>query len=547
MKLNEWLDASGNKINTSSSGSSSSPGTTKTMKERFTSLLYYIKKNKARTVTKTEVSGLNEAGFTYKEYRTHTTGYSYTQLIQVLYNPFNSEWKFVLYHNTNLIDEQDGKGLDNLIRALKSYYTVPSPGTTEYKRITESLNEWVDSNGKKVTFGSSANVVTSPSSYKKRFEKLIKYHIDHASSELESITKKEIEDYRFHLKEHHNDGHQEFDKDIIVEVDKTDLFSIKILIDGEEVVDHRIRSYKDFIKIIEPYMWLPDGGTPEHDDLLVEWVDAQGKKVNLGTSSLSTTKLSNRDKFIEVTDYMKAHPNPHTTKAEVTRIDDSGFTYKELRSIPNANDITLAVNCNHSRFSDAWSCEVYRNQKLIEDTLGHGWADLLRLLNAYFNAPGSKDPIYQKLIEWVDSNGNKINTSSTPVSKSTTKGGYWERFNRLLFYHVNHKSPGVDKIVRTKVSKDGFHYTEHHRAGVSGHDYDVVVKIDPTTESWTFQTSIDGTPYKGGSGNGYLELLKELGKHMKLPAEGSKEYDKLLTESYSSIADDFRVYETLWD
>lgn len=151
-----------------------------------------------------------------------------------------------------------------------------------------------------------------------------------------------------------------------------------------------------------------------------------------------------------------------------------------------------------------------------------------------------------RLKEWLDSNGNKINTSSIPVSKSTTKGGYWERFNRLLFYHVNHKSPGVAKIVRTKVSKDGFHYTEHHRAGASEYDYDVVVKIDPTTESWTFQTSIDGTPYKGGSGNGYLELLKELGKHMKLPAEGSKEYDKLLTESYS-LADDFRLYETLWD
>jgi hypothetical protein len=407
MKLNEWLDASGNKINTSSSSSSSAPssGTTKTMKERFTSLLYYMKKNKARTVTKTEVSGLNEAGFTYKEYRTHTTGYSYTQLIQVLYNPFNSEWKFVIYHNTNLIDEQDGKGLDNLIRALKSYYTVPSPGTAEYKRITESLNEWVDNKGKKVTFGSSAKVATSPSSYKKRFEKLIKYHIDHASSELESITKKVINDYDFHLGEHYNNGAGEFDKEIIVKVNKnTDTFSISILINGKEVIDRIVTGYKYFVKEMITFMWLPDEGTPEHDDLLVEWVDAQGKKVTLGSSApaQSNKKLSNRDKFIEITDYMKANKSIHVNKAEVTRLDDSGFTYKEtIESNITANTISNVVVCNHSRFSDAWSCEIYRNNKIIEDTLGHGWPDLLRLLNAYFNAPMSKDPIYQKLLESV--------------------------------------------------------------------------------------------------------------------------------------------------
>ena len=808
--LNEWVDKDGNKIESSTSSNTvTSPASSgaKTMKERFTSLLYYIKRNKVSTVTKAEVTRLQDTGFDYQEERTKASGYTYTYLLKVIYNPFNNEWTFALFLDNKLIDKTDGTGIKDLIRHLRAYFNVPSVGSSEYKRITESLNEWipankqaqntsstfykdkfkklldhhiaslpkqagtkvtsyhidrlsednikasfgfheehqnswgnsekyidvyyykedkswtmeiyvgnnrvmekkgtgfnnlinalgpymgiplkssqdykdllewVDSKGNKITTGDavnpSANIASS--GYKKRFEKLIKYHINHASSELESITKKDIQDYSFHLSEHHNDGHREFDKDIVANVDKTtNKFHISFYIDGKEVADRIARDFKDFLIEIQPFMnvpssfepeysdmlveWMdaqgnkissnsssitnntvtgsyknrfgklinyhercntsdrtikinklsndtlnftehyPDGGTVKYEihievatgawnykiktmygvqedesgtgwenllghlryhisiptaktllykDLLNEWVDAQGKKVTLGSSAQaqSNSKLSNRDKFIEITDFMKAHPGTHVTKAEVTRIDDSGFTYKELRSLGGINDITLAVNCNHSRFSDAWNCEIYRNNKIIEDTLGHGWPDLLRLLNAYFNAPMSKDPIYQKLLEWVDAKGNKINTSSSQVSKSTTKGGYWERFNKLILYHVNHKSSGVDKIVRTKVSKDGFHYTEHHRSGISGYDYDVVVKIDPNTESWTFQTSIDGTPFKGGAGNDYLALLKELGKHMRLPAEGSTEYNKLLTETYSSVVDDFRAYETLW-
>jgi hypothetical protein len=138
-----------------------------------------------------------------------------------------------------------------------------------------------------------------------------------------------------------------------------------------------------------------------------------------------------------------------------------------------------------------------------------------------------------RLHEWKDSKGNKVNLTSSapaPTSTSSTKGGYWERFNRLLFYHVNHKSPAVDKIVRTKVSKDGFHYTEHIRAGLSGYDKDVIVKIDPATESWTLQTYIDGKPYLGGAGDGYTNLLKELRKHLTIPVTGTPEYKNLLTE-----------------
>jgi hypothetical protein len=146
----------------------------------------------------------------------------------------------------------------------------------------------------------------------------------------------------------------------------------------------------------------------------------------------------------------------------------------------------------------------------------------------------------------VAGTSGQVTSGSSSASTSSTKGGYWERFNRLLFYHVNYKSPAVDKIVRTQVRKDGFHYTEHHRAGLSGYDKDVIVKIDPATESWTLQTYIDGKPHLGGAGDGYTNLLKELRKYLTLPVAGTPEYTKLLTES-ASIADDFKLYENLWD
>ena len=255
----------------------------------------------------------------------------------------------------------------------------------------------------------------SSGSYKKKFTNIINYHIDHASSELESITKKDIRDTYFHLGEHYNDGNDEFDRDIVVSYDKgSGTFFIRIFVDGKEVESILREGYENFVKAIEAYMFLPDSGTQEYDDLLVEFV------------------------------LMK-------------------------------------------------------------------------------------------------------NTNTSSQSSSTTKGGYWERFNRLIYYHVKHKGPGVDKVIQTKVSKDGFRYTEHRRAGVSGYNYNVEVTIDPVTENWTLQTYMDSKPHKGGAGDGYLELLKELRKYMSIPTEGTVEYDDLLTESVNSIAEDFKTYENLWD
>ena len=128
------------------------------------------------------------------------------------------------------------------------------------------LREW-----KYINTNKPAGSTTTSSGYKKRFEKLIKYHIDHASSELESITTKNIKESGFHLSEHYDNGHHEFDRDIVVSYDKSsDTFLLRIFVDGKTVDNILCNGYEDFVTAAEGYMFLPDYNTPEYDDLLTE-------------------------------------------------------------------------------------------------------------------------------------------------------------------------------------------------------------------------------------------------------------------------------------
>ena len=131
------------------------------------------------------------------------------------------------------------------------------------------LREWQYMNK---ASGSAASNSSISSGYKKRFEKLIKYHIDHASSELERVNNKVINEYDFHLSEHYNTGSDEFNRTIIVSVNKyTDEFFLSIFVDGKVVYRNNYEGYEKVLEILtDTYMFLPDAGTQEYDDLLTE-------------------------------------------------------------------------------------------------------------------------------------------------------------------------------------------------------------------------------------------------------------------------------------
>lgn len=270
------------------------------------------------------------------------------------------------------------------------------------------LREWKYINGSQAQASKS-----SAGSYKKRFEKLIKYHIDHASSELERIVRKDIRDTYFHLGEHYNDGKEEFDRDIVVSYDKnSDTFFLRIFIDGKQVDDILRKGYEAFVKAIEAYMYLPDSGTEEYDDLLVEWVAM--KNTSTGSSSPTSgssqaSKKTSRERFKELTDYMIAHVNSFkhkkVSKAEVVRLDDSGFTYKERASM-NGEDfiLTLLVYGNkYNPSSTAWKYELYIDTELIKEDKGTSMKELLKGLSGNFKVPKIGEPEYDSICESVSS------------------------------------------------------------------------------------------------------------------------------------------------
>jgi hypothetical protein len=263
--------------------------------------------------------------------------------------------------------------------------------------------------------GSTTNNSSTSSGYKKRFEKLIKYHIDHASSELESVTKKVISDWHFLLAEHYNTGFREFDREVALSVDKTTgTFHLDICVDGKQVYYNDYKSYEDVLETLTgSYMFLPDEGTSEYRDILVEWIDTNGNKINLGNSSAPsqpTTKApykTNKEKFIALTQYMQDHKDSFATKTQVIHLDDGGFSYKELRTpdkYTNVKEYTIKADVAYSRFSSAWSLKVYKNDvDLLDSFSGTGWEDLLYYLSIHFDVPEPGCSEYKSLTESASS------------------------------------------------------------------------------------------------------------------------------------------------
>ncbi len=267
------------------------------------------------------------------------------------------------------------------------------------------LREWQYMNKPAATSAAS----TSSTGYKKRFEKLIKYHIDHASSELESITKKDIRDNYFHFTEHYNNGHHEFDRDIVVSYDKSsDTFMLHIFVDGKEVDNILRKGYEAFVDAAEAYMFLPDEGTPDYDDLLTESLN-EWKYMNPPKASQPAAAASpktNKEKFKALLQYIVDHKPGSVIKADIGRVDENGFTYRELlQPVGSSQKYELAtiVNYGYGQNNSSWQVSVYKSGKNIDVLTGEGWETLLEALADYFNVPSYGSPEHKSLCESASS------------------------------------------------------------------------------------------------------------------------------------------------
>jgi hypothetical protein len=126
--------------------------------------------------------------------------------------------------------------------------------------------------------------------------------------------------------------------------------------------------------------------------------------MNPPKAAQSASSKTNKEKFTELTDYMIKYKAPDIVKAEVVKIDNQGFTYKEIthlkisKILPLAKHELLAV-VNYDEATAAWQMSIYVNGRCDETLEGTGWEELLKALGDWYNVPKQGSPEYISLTE----------------------------------------------------------------------------------------------------------------------------------------------------
>ncbi len=387
MRLNEWqymnkpaANSNTTSAASNSSGTSSSAGN-KSFKKRFDKLIQYYGQHLPAEVDYIMVNLLTKDTLDFTEYFNDGARAQFNITI----NPATEAWTLKYYVNGSLVDSISDTSWPELLKTLYVGYIdeLPHAGTPEYNNL---LTEWVVMNNK-----------TSSTSYKKRFEKLIDYHIKHASKELKRVIRKEIKDDSFHLTEHYKNVNHEFDRDVIVSVDtKTNTFFLNSFINGKEVENNNRIGWENFLKLLDLFLFLPDEGTSDYDDLLVEWVAMKNN------SSASQPTKTNKEKFTELLQYMVDHKLSTVVKTDISKLDEDGFTYRELRhpvGLEQAYELATIVNYGYGKKNSSWQVSIYKSGRNIDVFTGEGWDELLGALDTRYNVPARGSIEYKSICE----------------------------------------------------------------------------------------------------------------------------------------------------
>lgn len=153
------------------------------------------------------------------------------------------------------------------------------------------------------------------------------------------------------------------------------------------------------------------------------------------------------------------------------------------------------------------------------------------------------------LIEWIDKQGNTINFNNTTAPNSSKTFDYSDKFKAMLNYHINHNSSLVVDYKIELIDSDRFHYKETVNDSNTTVDKDVVGVIDKNG-NWLVVVLLNGEvkQHLKGIESGIKDLIESLAKAnvFFFPPVNSKEYQDLITEAFS-IADEFKLYENLWE
>lgn len=210
-------------------------------------------------------------------------------------------------------------------------------GKNEMRKVYQmELREWKYMTQAGSISGNTAQASTSSGGYKKRFEKLLKYHLDKVSKVpmlgFEKLTRKAVTDYGFRLGEIYNISSGKLDRTVIVTVASSGTFYLRIEIDGRIVDSSSYESYEELIaSLAYSYLVLPDAGTKEYNDLLTESLN-EWKTMNPSTSSKASQPAS------------KSKSQEDRYKKLIAQIDADGIsTYKVNKLTGTELDINVST------------------------------------------------------------------------------------------------------------------------------------------------------------------------------------------------------------
>ena len=156
-------------------------------------------------------------------------------------------------------------------------------------------------------------------------------------------------------------------KKVAVRISDTGDWYFTVDLDNKQVANKVGKGWDKLVYELSFELSLPQiTSDPEYQDLLNEWLDASGNKVNINKSTAKT----NKEKFEELIIYMKKYEAAYTTKMELIWLTDSGFKINIGRKSPGIKEYTITIEVNYNTANDSWQLMVAKDGYYLDDSSG---------------------------------------------------------------------------------------------------------------------------------------------------------------------------------
>jgi hypothetical protein len=421
-----------------------------------------------------------------------------------------------------------------------TYMFLPDKGTTDYSDLlTESLNEWQLMNP-----SARQAQATSSKTNKEKFKELTDYMVANANfvgaKKVSQAKALGIDDDKFAYREYANMNGQDFILTLIVNYGNkhnpsSTAWKYELYMDTQFIKEVKGNGMEELLQELKGNFKVPNIGSPEYKSLtesLNEWQLMNQPKASQPASTAPTK--TNKEKFVELVYYMQKHKDSSVIFTSATVPIDTGFEYEEQRSSANGDDYNLSVKVSLGKH-DLFTIHVDKDGKRVYNIMAKGWEELLRYLRIYFHAPNMGSPEYKSLTESFSSELKEwkpMNPTKPAQANNTFDNTY--RYQRLL---AQIDSDGIATYKVNKLDNVELDITVDtaNQKGLHLNIFDNVPD-NPNAEDYSFTV--------GNKASGGWKYDEEI---LPMLIAGRVMQNDDLCESAGSIADDFKLYENLWN